>query len=47
MQVCLDEVNESYKAERIVVLENNTIDDLESNLERVKLWAENWRQSQQ
>lgn len=42
MQTLLEEARESYAEEVVVELPSNTPDDLESNLDRIQLWMENW-----
>lgn len=45
-QVCLDEARSSYPAEIVVELPSNTVEDMESNVERAKAWAAAWRPAQ-
>lgn len=45
MQVVQDEATESYKKEIVVVLTNDTVEEMESNAERMKQWLTNWRAS--
>lgn len=46
MQSVLDEARESYAPEIVVELTSESPEDIESNLERVKLWIQNWRSDQ-
>ncbi|ORZ22307.1 AAA domain-domain-containing protein [Absidia repens] len=43
MQVVLDEAKESYAPEIVVELQSDTVDDMESNVDRVKLWLDAWK----
>ena len=43
MQVVLETAHESYAPEIVVELPSNSVDDMESNVERVKLWLEAWK----
>ncbi|CAO3621724.1 unnamed protein product [Cunninghamella blakesleeana] len=45
MQVVLEEARESYAPEIVVELKSNDIDDMESNVERVKLWLDAWKKN--
>jgi adenylate kinase len=42
MQVVVQEANESYAAEMVQILPSNTVDDMESNVERIQQWIERW-----
>mmetsp|Transcript_24578 Transcript_24578/g.52965 ORF Transcript_24578/g.52965 Transcript_24578/m.52965 type:complete len:185 (+) Transcript_24578:174-728(+) len=42
MQVVLDEAKESYELEIVHEVPSNTIEEMESNVERCKLWVEQW-----
>ena len=42
-QTVLDEAKESYKEEIVHELESNCEKDIESNLDRMKLWIEHWK----
>ncbi|KAL7524206.1 hypothetical protein ACHAWF_000862 [Thalassiosira exigua] len=42
MQVVLDEAKESYDAEIVQELPSNTVEDMESNVERCRQWVEQW-----
>ncbi|KAG9001860.1 factor activating pos9, partial [Tulasnella sp. 427] len=43
MQTVLDEARESYAEEIVVELKSETTEDMESNVERIVSWIENWR----
>lgn len=43
MQVVLETAHESYAPEIVVELQSNTIDDMESNADRVKQWLDAWK----
>lgn len=43
MEVLLEEARESYDAEIIVELRSDTTEEMESNVERIEAWVENWR----
>lgn len=43
MQVLLEEARDSYDEEIIVELESNEPEDIESNVDRIEIWIENWR----
>ncbi|DBA00799.1 TPA: hypothetical protein N0F65_004704, partial [Lagenidium giganteum] len=42
MEVVLEESRESYAPEIVQVLESRTVDDMETNVERVVMWLEHW-----
>ncbi|KAF1813130.1 P-loop containing nucleoside triphosphate hydrolase protein [Eremomyces bilateralis CBS 781.70] len=42
MQVLLDEAREGFAEEIVVELQSNTIEDVDTNVERIKTWVENW-----
>ncbi|KAJ3356035.1 hypothetical protein AMAG_03054 [Allomyces macrogynus ATCC 38327] len=42
MQVILEDAHASYRDEIVVELSSNSIEDMESNVERIKEWAEEW-----
>jgi len=46
MQVVLDEAREAYGEEHVVELQSNTEADLDSNLQRLQLWVEQWQKEQ-
>ncbi|KAI8994506.1 AAA domain-containing protein [Pilobolus umbonatus] len=43
MQIVLEKAHESYDPAMIVELISNTVDDMESNVDRVKLWLDHWK----
>jgi len=43
MQVVLETAHESYAPEIVVELPSNTVDDMESNVDRVKQWLDAWK----
>ncbi|CAO3611534.1 unnamed protein product [Cunninghamella echinulata] len=45
MQVVLEEARESYAPEIVIELQSNTVDDMESNVDRVKLWLDAWKKN--
>mmetsp|Transcript_20937 Transcript_20937/g.44792 ORF Transcript_20937/g.44792 Transcript_20937/m.44792 type:complete len:184 (-) Transcript_20937:179-730(-) len=42
MQVVLDEARESYDLEIVHEVPSNTVEEMESNVERCKLWVQQW-----
>jgi adenylate kinase len=46
MQVVLQEARESYAREIVQHLQNRTVEDLESNIERILMWVEHWIKDQ-
>ena len=42
MQVVLDEARESYDTEIVQEVQSNTVEEMESNVERCRLWVEQW-----
>ncbi|RPA83835.1 P-loop containing nucleoside triphosphate hydrolase protein [Ascobolus immersus RN42] len=42
MQVILDEARESYNENIVIELASNTVEDMESNVERISQWVQNW-----
>ncbi|XP_067931205.1 adenylate kinase isoenzyme 6-like [Watersipora subatra] len=42
MQTLLEEARDSYPHEIVVELNSNTPDDIESNIERIQVWMDNW-----
>lgn len=42
MQVVLDEVKEAYREEVVVELRSESIEDLESNIQRAVQWINQW-----
>ncbi|KAG2201312.1 AAA domain-containing protein [Mucor mucedo] len=47
MQVVLETAHESYAPEIVIELPSNTIDDMESNADRVKQWLDAWKVNNQ
>ncbi|KAI8066777.1 AAA domain-containing protein [Gongronella butleri] len=47
MQVVLDEARESYAPEIVVELPSDSVDDMESNVDRVKQWLAAWQEQHQ
>lgn len=45
MEVLLQEARESYDAEIVVELRSDEADDVENNVERVKIWIKDWKQN--
>lgn len=43
MQVLLDEAREAFDAEIVVELTSNTSEEMESNLERIDTWVQQWK----
>lgn len=43
MEVLLEEARESYDGEIVVELQSNEAEDIESNVERIMIWIENWK----
>ena len=42
MQVLLEEAKESYAPEIVVELKNNTLEEMDSNIQRIKQWYDSW-----
>ena len=42
MQVVLDEARESYKEEIVIELRSDAVEDIESNVQRVLQWMQQW-----
>lgn len=42
MQVVLEEAKESYKSDILVVLTSNSLEEMESNVERIEEWVSNY-----
>jgi adenylate kinase len=42
MEVVLEEARQSYEAEILQELPSNTIEELESNVSRIEMWADHW-----
>lgn len=45
MEVLLEEARESYNDEIVVELQSNDAEDIESNVERITIWIEDWKKS--
>lgn len=45
MEVLLQEAKESYDEEIVVELQSVTADEMESNVERIEQWLEQWKQN--
>jgi adenylate kinase len=45
MQVVLQEAHESYANEIVQALESRTVEDMESNVERISQWIDHWKQN--
>ncbi|KAF3925743.1 hypothetical protein ABW20_dc0100229 [Dactylellina cionopaga] len=43
MQVILDEARDAYDEEIVIELSSNENDDIESNVERITMWVEQWK----
>jgi adenylate kinase len=43
MQVLLSEAQESYDLAIVIELQSNTSEDIESNVERIQAWLEQWK----
>jgi len=43
MEVLLQEARDSYDEEIVVELRGDKIDDVDSNVERITMWVENWK----
>jgi len=43
MEVLLQEAKESYDEEIVVELKSNTTEDMESNVERIQQWIQQWK----
>ena len=46
MQVILDEARESYQEEIVIELPSNSIEDIDSNVERTVGWLQRWKPSE-
>lgn len=47
MQVVLDEAHESYDEEIVVELSSESVEDIDSNVERIVQWINSWKRSNQ
>lgn len=45
MQVVLEEAKESYDPSIVHELQSNNLDDLDSNVNRISAWLDNWKQN--
>lgn len=45
MQVVLDAARESYDLSIVHELPSNTVEDMESNVDRIQLWYDNWKKN--
>jgi adenylate kinase len=45
MQVILEDAREMYPEQVIVELKSNTMEDLDSNVDRIKKWLEEWHKN--
>jgi adenylate kinase len=45
MEVLLQEAKESYDEEIVVELQSVTADEMESNVERIEQWLEQWKKN--
>lgn len=43
MEVILQEARESYDEEIVVELASNTLDEMDSNVDRIEEWIEQWK----
>lgn len=43
MEVLLQEARDSYDDEIVIELTSNTSDEMETNVERVEAWVDQWR----
>lgn len=43
MEVLLQEARDSYDEEIIVELTSNTLEEMESNIERIEAWIGQWK----
>ncbi|KAF2841431.1 P-loop containing nucleoside triphosphate hydrolase protein [Patellaria atrata CBS 101060] len=44
MEVLLNEARESYDENIVVKLQSDTLEDIDSNVERIEVWIRNWKQ---
>lgn len=47
MESILEEARESYAEEIVVELRSESPEEIDSNVERIKMWIDNWRRDQQ
>jgi adenylate kinase len=43
MQVILDEARESYDEEIVIELQSDSVEEMESNVDRITGWVTQWR----
>lgn len=43
MQVLLEEARESYDEEIVVELQSDSLKDIDSNVERIEAWIQQWK----
>jgi adenylate kinase len=43
MEVLLQEARDAYDEEMVVELRSDTVEDMESNLDRIEAWMKQWR----
>lgn len=44
MQVLLDEARDAYDEEIVVELQSDSLEDIDSNVERIQQWIERWKE---
>lgn len=44
MEVLLEEARESYDEEIVIELKSNTAEEMETNVERIQAWLEQWKE---
>ncbi|MBW0516507.1 hypothetical protein O181_056222 [Austropuccinia psidii MF-1] len=47
MGECLEEARENYDPEIVIELESDTVDTIDSNVQRILTWAEEWKKNNQ
>ena len=47
MQIVLEQARESYNNDIIYELDSNSTDELNSNVDRIEIWYNNWLQNNQ
>ena len=45
MQVLLEEAREAYDEEIVVELQSDSLEDIDSNVERIQSWIEHWKEN--
>lgn len=43
METILSEARESFAEEIVIELKSNTLEEMESNVERIQQWIEQWK----